>query len=61
MQKGEVFAKLKLKGLVESRWKYAIARGLSHEKKMIHPIRIANDVYVGVRKVVRPIRSHRDL
>ena len=28
---------------------------------MIRPIRIANDVYLGVRIVVRPIRSHRDL
>ena len=28
---------------------------------MIRPIRIANDVYSGVRKVVRPIRGHKDL
>ena len=53
--------KLQLKGLVESHWKYASARGFSPVKKMIRPIQIANDVYSGVRKVVRPIRGHRDL
>ena len=28
-------------------------------KKMIRPIRIANDVFPSVRKMIRPIRSHR--
>ena len=28
-------------------------------KKMIRPIRIANDVFSHVRKMIRPIRSHR--
>ena len=31
----------------------------SHVKKMIRPIRIANDVFSHVRKIIRPIRSHR--
>ena len=31
----------------------------SHVKKMIRPIRIANDVFSRVRKMTRPIRSHR--
>ena len=30
----------------------------SHVKKMIRPIRIANDVFSHVRKMIRPIRSH---
>ena len=31
----------------------------THVKKMIRPIRIANDVFSHVRKMIRPIRSHR--
>ena len=31
----------------------------TREKKMIGPIRIANDVFSCVRKMIRPIRSHR--
>ena len=34
-------------------------RWFSHVKRMIPPIRIANDVFSRVRKVIRPIRSHR--
>ena len=34
-------------------------RWFSHVKKMIRPIRIANDVFSHVRKMIRPIRSHR--
>ena len=34
-------------------------RWFSHVKKMIRPIRIANDVFSRVRKMIRPIRSHR--
>ena len=30
-------------------------------EKMIRPIRIANDVFSRVRKMIRPIRSHRGL
>ena len=32
---------------------------VSHVKKIIRPIRIANDVFSHVRKMIRPIRSHR--
>ena len=31
----------------------------TREKKMIRPIRIANDVFSRVTKMIRPIRSHR--
>ena len=34
-------------------------RWFSHVKRMIPPIRIANDVFSRVRKMIRPIRSHR--
>ena len=34
-------------------------RWFSHMKKMIRSIRIANDVFSLVRKMIRPIRSHR--
>ena len=34
-------------------------RWFSHVKKMIRPIRIANDVFSRVRKMIRPVRSHR--
>ena len=34
-------------------------RCFSHVKKMIPPIRIANDVFSPVRKMIRPIISHR--
>ena len=30
----------------------------TYEKKMIRPIRIANDVFSLVRKMIRPMRSH---
>ena len=32
---------------------------LTREKKKIRPIRIANDVFSRVRKMIRPVRSHR--
>ena len=31
----------------------------TREKKTLSPIRIANDVFSRVRKMVRPIKSHR--
>ena len=34
-------------------------RWFSDVKKMIRPIRIANDVFSRVRKMIRPIRGHR--
>ena len=34
-------------------------RWFSHVRKMIRPVRIANDVFSRVRKMIRPIRSHR--
>ena len=45
-------SKLALANPTSERW-------FSHVKKMIRPIRIANDVFSRVRKMIRPIRSHR--
>ena len=50
------------KSCVVRKWVLANQRSelwFSHVKKMIRPIRIANDVFSHVRKMIRPIRSHK--
>ena len=55
----------KLKAMSEifiRKWVLAIQRSerwFSHVKTMIRPVKIANDVFSRVRKMTRPIRSHR--